>query len=215
MAERKYAWPARAENTLIGKDIPRIDGVAKASGQAKYTADINTKGTLFAKLVTCPLPAAKVKKIDVEAAKKMPGVKAVHLFKKEGDEIRWEGELLVAIAAERIEQAEDAIAKVVAEYDPLPFYVDEADVKAAEKAGRSKELGKNTKGDVKAALEKAHTVHKGFYGISTISHMCLEPHGSHCEWKGNDLEAHLSTQNVSGTPGQFAEPLGVDRKSVV
>ena len=46
MAERKFAWPARADNTLIGKDIQRIDGVPKGSGQAKYTADINTPGTL-------------------------------------------------------------------------------------------------------------------------------------------------------------------------
>jgi len=215
MAERKFAWPARAENTLIGKDIPRIDGVAKASGQAKYTADINTEGTLFAKLVTCPLPAAKVKKIDVEAAKKMPGVKAVHLFKKEEDEVRWEGELIVAIAAERVEQAEDAVKAVVVEYEALPFYVDETDVKRAAQADRTKGLGKNAKGDVEEALKADDiVVHQGFYGISTISHMCLEPHGSHCEWKEDDLDVHLSTQNVSGTPGQFAEPLGIEAANV-
>jgi xanthine dehydrogenase YagR molybdenum-binding subunit len=80
MAERKFAWPARAENTLIGKDIQRLDGVAKASGQAKYTADINSQGTLFARLVTCPHAAAKLAAIDVDAAKKVNGVRAVHLF---------------------------------------------------------------------------------------------------------------------------------------
>jgi xanthine dehydrogenase YagR molybdenum-binding subunit len=214
MAERKFAWPVRADNTLIGKDIPRIDGVAKASGQAKYTADINTKGTLFAKLVTCPFAAAKVTKIDVEAAKKMPGVKAVHLFKKVDDEVRWEGELIVAIAAERVEQAEDAVNKVVVEYEELPFFVDEADVKRAAYANRTKGLGKNTKGDVEEALKTAHVVHKGFYGISTISHMCLEPHGSHCEWKGDELDAHVSTQNVSGCPKQFADILGIEESNI-
>jgi xanthine dehydrogenase YagR molybdenum-binding subunit len=214
MAERKFAWPARADNVLIGKDIQRIDGVAKASGQAKYTADINTEGTLFAKLLTSPHAAAKVKKIDVEAAKKMPGVKAIHLFKKEGDEIRWEGELLVAVAAERVEQADDAIQKINIEYEEQPFFVDEADVVRAAQADRSKGLGKNAKGNVAEALQTAAVVHRGFYGISTISHMCLEPHGSHCEWKGDDLEVHLSTQNVSGTPGQFAEPLGIEASNV-
>jgi xanthine dehydrogenase YagR molybdenum-binding subunit len=39
--------------------------------------------------------------------------------------------------------------------------------------------------------------------------MCLEPHGSTCEWNGNKLTAHLSTQNVSGTATQFAGPLGI------
>jgi xanthine dehydrogenase YagR molybdenum-binding subunit len=214
MAERKFAWPARADNTLIGKDIQRIDGVAKASGQAKYTADINTKGTLFAKLLTSPYAAAKIKSIDVEAVKKMPGVKAIHLFKKEGDEIRWEGELIVAVAAERAEQADDAIKQVKVEYEEGSFFVDEANVIRAAQANRTRGLGKNAKGDVAAALENAAVVHRGFYGISTISHMCLEPHGSHCEWDGDDLGVHLSTQNVSGTPGQFAEPLGVEASNV-
>jgi xanthine dehydrogenase YagR molybdenum-binding subunit len=45
----------------------------------------------------------------------------------------------------------------------------------------------------------------------------MEPHGSHCEWSqdGNDaLTANLSTQNVSGTGGQFAGPLGIDQSKV-
>jgi xanthine dehydrogenase YagR molybdenum-binding subunit len=214
MAERKIAWPAKEDRVLIGKDIPRIDGVAKASGQAKYTADINTEGTLFAALLTSPLAAGKVKKIDIEAAKKMPGVKAIHLFKKADDEVRWEGELIAAVAAERVEQSEDAIKAIVVEYEELPFYVDEADVKRAAFANRTKGLGKNAKGDVEAALKTADVVHKGFYGVSTISHMCLEPHGAHCQWKGEELDVHLSTQNVANTPGQFAEPLGIEVTNV-
>ncbi|HLJ11848.1 MAG TPA: xanthine dehydrogenase family protein molybdopterin-binding subunit [Planctomycetaceae bacterium] len=214
MAERKFSWPARSETTLIGKDIPRIDGVAKASGQAKYTADINTKGTLFAVLLTCPYAAAKVKSIDLEPARKMPGVKSVFPFKKEKDEIRWEGDLVAAVAAERTEQAEDAVKAIVVEYEQLPFFVDEADVKRAAFADRTKGAGGAKKGDVEAALKTAAVVHRGHYGIATISHMCLEPHGSHCGWKDDDLEAHLSTQNVSGTPGQFAEPLGIDAANV-
>ena len=216
MAERTFAWGKRADNVLIGKSIPRIDGVVKASGQAKFTADINTKGTLYAKLVTCKHAAAKLKAIDLEIAKKMPGVKAVHAFKEVGDEIRWDGELIAAVAAERAEQAEDAVKALEAaiEYEVLEHYVDEENIARAAHAGRAKGLGKNKEGDVEQAFADAKYVHKGFYGIKTISHMCLEPHGSHCEWKGDDLDVHLSTQNVSGTPGQFAEPLGIDAAQV-
>ncbi|MFN0051482.1 MAG: xanthine dehydrogenase family protein molybdopterin-binding subunit [Planctomycetales bacterium] len=216
MAERKFAWGKRSENALIGKSIPRLDGEVKASGAAKYTADTNTEGTLFARLVTCKLPHAKLKEIDVEAAKKIPGVKAVHLFKKVDDEIRWDGELIAAVAAERAEQAEDGVKALEAtiKYEALEFFVDDTDIVRAAAANRTKGLGKGTKGDVDKALEGAKAVHRGFYGIKTISHMCLEPHGAHCEWKGDDLEVHLSTQNVSGTPGQFAEPLGIDSSNV-
>ena len=99
MAERKFAWPARAENKLIGKDIERIDGDTKASGQAKYTADFNPKGTLFARLVTCPHGAAKLSAIDVDAAKKVAGVRVVYLFKQVGAELRWDGDPVAAVAA--------------------------------------------------------------------------------------------------------------------
>lgn len=216
MAERKFAWGKRADNTLIGKSIPRIDGVAKASGQAKYTADINTKGTLYARLVTCKHAHAKLTALDLEVAKKMPGVKAVHAFKEVGDELRWDGDLVAAVAAERAEQADDAVKALeeAIKYEVLEHFVDDENIARAAHASRTKGLGKNSKGDVEQAFADAKYVHKGFYGIRTISHMCLEPHGAHCEWKDDDLDVHLSTQNVSGTPGQFAEPLGIDAAQV-
>ena len=57
-------------------------------------------------------------------------------------------------------------------------------------------------------------MHKGFYGIHTITHMCLETHGSHCQWDGDKLHAHLSTQNVTGAAGQYVQPLGIDASNV-
>ena len=214
MAERTFAWGPRADNALIGKEITRIEGVEKVSGQARYTADMNTPGTLHARLLTCPHAHAKVKKLDLSAALKMPGVRASHAFKEVDDEIRWEGELIATIAADRPELAEDALKAIKVEYEVLEHFVDESDLKGAEAAKRIQTLGKNAKGDVEAALKAAKVVHKGYYGIATISHMCLEPHGSHCEWKGDELSAHVSTQNVSGLPAQFAEPLEIDAAKV-
>src|SRR5207248_140521 len=186
MAERKFAWPARADNTLIGKDIERIDGVVKASGEAKYTADINTEGTLMARLVTSPHAAAKITAIDPDAAKQVKGVRSVFLFKKVGDEIRWEGELIAAVAADRSEQAAEGVKAIEAtvKYEVLPHFVEESDLEGAKKAERSQQLAKKEVGQVDEALKGAKVVHKGHYGIVTISHMCLEPHGSHCHWKG-------------------------------
>ena len=47
---------------------PRLDGVDKASGSAKYAADINTAGTLYARLLTFKGGAAVIKALDVAAA---------------------------------------------------------------------------------------------------------------------------------------------------
>lgn len=212
---RKVAWKERDENVLIGKRHTRIDGLEKASGKAKYAADINTKGTLYAKLFTANVPHAKIAKLDVSAAKKSPGVKAVHIFRDAGATIRWEGTPIAAVAAERPELAEDAIRKIKVEYEPMDFWVDEQDLEGAKEAMRTRALGDNKKGDVADALKKAKAVHKGYYGIHTISHQCMEPHGSHCEWDADgSLVVHLSTQNVSKTGGQFAEALGLVASNV-
>ncbi len=215
MADLKVAWNKRQDNTLIGKEIPRLDGVEKASGAAKYSNDINTPGTLFVKLLTCPHGAAKLKLLDLAGAEKVSGVKAVHAFVEQGAEFQWEGALVAAVAATRPEYAEDGIRAIKAEFEELPHFVDDADLAAATAAGKAADRGENTKGDVAAALGAAKVVHKGYYGIHTITHMCLEPHGSHCEWKSDgSLDVHLSTQNVSGTAGQFAGPLGLDASKV-
>ncbi len=215
MAERKVAWKAREDNTLIGTEIERLDGVDKASGSAKYAADINTKGTLYAKLLTFKGGNAKVTKLDVEAAKAIKGVHAVEIFNGEGKLVQWDGTIIAAVAAERPEIADDAVRAIKVTYEASDHFVDEADLEGATKAERTKPAGDNKKGDVAATLKKAKVVHKGYYGISTISHMCMEPHGSHCEWDGEDkLNVHLSTQNVSGTGGQFAGPLGLEATNV-
>lgn len=247
MAERKFGWGPRAENVLIGKEITRIEGIEKVSGHAKYTADINSPGTLFARLLICTHAHAKLKSLDLAAAEKMPGVRATHAFKNVDDEIRWDGELIAAVAADRPELAEDAIKAIKVEYEVLEHFVDEADLKGAEKAKRLQPLGKKAKAEsvkpaakpapdakkddskkkdekkddtgavdaaFEAALKAAKVVHKGYYGIVTISHMCLEPHGSHCEWKGDELAVHHSTQNVSGMPANFAEGLEIDAAKI-
>jgi len=224
MTERKIAWEPQGKHALLGKEVPRIDGPLKASGQAKYSNDINTKGTLFGKLLTCKHAHAKLESLELEPAKAMKGVHAVYAFKEVGDELRWDGEIIAAVAAETPSLAEDAIRAIAVKYEVLPHWVDEEDLAGAKKAELTddgealevtKSLGENTNGDVEAALKAAKAVHKGHYGIVTISHMCLEPHGSHCEWKGEDeLVVNLSTQNVSGTAGQFAEPLGLDAANV-
>lgn len=230
MAERKVTWGPRDKHTLIGKSIQRIDGVEKASGFAKYTNDINPPGTLFCKLLVCKHGKARIKKLNVEAAKKVPGVHGVYLFKNEGDTCNWDGDIVAAVAAERSQVAQDGVRAIEVVFEELKHFVDEDDLAAAtafkesvevdgkkEEVSRAKDLVDRTVGDPDAALKAAEVVHEGYYGINTISHMCLEPHGSHAHWQtgeGPKLVVHHSTQNVSGTGGQFASKFGLDAADV-
>jgi xanthine dehydrogenase YagR molybdenum-binding subunit len=72
-----------------------------------------------------------------------------------------------------------------------------------------------TVGDPDKAFAEADVVSEGLYGIPVITHCCLESHGSISEWTDHEhLFTHISTQNVSGIPGQMAEPLKIPATNI-
>ncbi|MBC7294643.1 MAG: 4-hydroxybenzoyl-CoA reductase subunit alpha, partial [Thermoleophilia bacterium] len=62
---------------VIGKALPRIDAVPKATGEAQYTVDLKMPGLLIGKILRSPHAHARIKSIDTSAAEKLPGVQAV------------------------------------------------------------------------------------------------------------------------------------------
>lgn len=93
-----------------------------------------------------------------------------------------------------------------------------APVKEASKGPKSpyKRTATQTKGEPDKVLSDSNNViHEGLYGIPVITHCCLETHGSASEWPDpNHLTVHISTQGLSGIPGQYAEPLKVPASNV-
>jgi xanthine dehydrogenase YagR molybdenum-binding subunit len=216
-------WPKKRR--LIGTRITRIDGPAKSTGRAKYSNDINRPGMLQALILRCPLPHAKLKKIDLAVAEKMPGVKAVYLIAEPGKDAKGEavarelfyvGDEVAAVAADTEEHARDAIRALAAatEYEPLEFFVREEDAlkqpdkKTVGGAGKSniQPAGNFNKGDVDKAFKAADAVVEGTYGASVICHHCLEPHGLVAEWGQDEtLTVWASTQATTGTAQALAQ----------
>ena len=62
---------------VIGQSTPRVDGAAKATGQARYAADVILPGTLWGKSLHSPYAHARIVRIDTTAAQQVPGVRAV------------------------------------------------------------------------------------------------------------------------------------------
>jgi len=228
MAE--YSWPTKEKATAIGTRVKRLDGPEKATGLAKYSYDINPKNQLIAKGLGCPHAHAKITSIDVAPALKVPGVVHAEPLKKSGDEVEWQGELLAVVAAESPVAAAEGVKAIKVEYEMLPVFVEEDNLDAATAAGRTSKRGGKTQlvnepgdkddeatfGDkeVERLLKESAHVVEATYGIDAITHCCLEPHGSTCEWDGGKLTAHLSTQAVSTTAGQFATPLSITTDDV-
>jgi xanthine dehydrogenase YagR molybdenum-binding subunit len=205
-----YKWPDPEQRTLIGKRISRLDGPVKVSGKAKYNSDLNRPGMLYGKVLRSPHPHAKIISIDTSAAEKMPGVKAVQIIngpseKGEPYEIQWAGENIVAVAAVDEPTAEDAIRAIKVNYEILPHLVVDHDPKIA--GDWAKSTDERKKGDLAKGFAEAEVIHEGEYGMSVITHCCLEPHGSVTEWEGDNLNVFISTQAVSNVASQIGPPL--------
>ncbi|MCS6851093.1 MAG: xanthine dehydrogenase family protein molybdopterin-binding subunit [Gemmataceae bacterium] len=211
---KKAAHPWPKQRRLIGTRVRRIDGPEKATGTAKYSYDYNRPGMLHAAILRCPHAHARLVKIDLSVAEKMPGVKATHLIANEGKELFYAGDEIVALAADTEEHLADALRAVKVQYEVLPFFVREKDAlehpeqKTVGGAGKSNvnRVAEATKGNVEAAYKTADAVIEGEYGAATVCHQCLESHGLVAEWdKDGNLTVWCSTQAVVGTAAALAQ----------
>ena len=206
------SWPDEKSRKLIGQRISRLDGPAKVTGRAQYTYDLQLPGMLYGQILRCPHAHARVKAVDVSAAKAMPGVKAVRVIQGPGTEIQWALDEVVAVAATTEAIAGDALRAIKVEYEVLPHFVVEEKLADAPKVEPGEEV---SEGDAAAALEAAEVRVKGSYGMPLVAHNCLEAHGQIVQWTGPDrLTAWCSTQAVSGVAAQLAEALNIPAANV-
>lgn len=118
----------------------RLDGPAKATGSARYVADLKFGDALCAKILHSPHAHAEIVSIDVQAARRSPGVHAV-LTGKEADfatgfcirdtwpvavdRVRWYGQPVALVIAESEPQALDALDLIKVDYKPLEPVMDQ------------------------------------------------------------------------------------------
>ena len=129
----KLAW--------IGKSVLRINGRAKVTGTARFTVDVKLPGMLYGRLLRSPHPHARLFSLDLNAAARHSGVRAVLGInetvgraveapaddKASGSAARrvlYVGDIVAGVAAATPAAAEAALHLIKAEYQPLPFVVD-------------------------------------------------------------------------------------------
>src|SRR6185295_9408191 len=132
---------------LIGQKYTTPDLVAKVTGKAKYAEDYRVEGMLFAKILSSPMPHARVRRLDTSKALAMAGVKAIltaddmpgaaagatlgenvqataQAERGLTNEPLYHGEPILAVAAIDELTAALAIEAIEIDFEPLPFVVD-------------------------------------------------------------------------------------------
>ena len=218
----EVSWGKREDRKNVGSRMTRVDGADKVTGRAKYTYDIDLPGMLWGRILRSPHAKARITAIDLEPAKRMPGVKAAMTLKEAGATVRFAGDEVAAIAAVSPEVAEDAVRAIRVTYEPLPFVVKEDAARAPDaprvlgndrpnvEPGRSR-----SEGDVGKAFAEVAAVVEAEYRAQARLHACLETHG-HVVARQEDggIKVWASTQAVHGTADEFATIAGVPKDKV-
>ncbi len=193
------------EPKYVGKSLPRPDSLAKATGAAKYTADLlhSRKDLLYAKALFPPYGHARIVRIDVSKAAALKGVAAVmtadDLPGANGyggmipdkpviakDEVLYEGDPVAILAAEDAATAERAVALIEVEYEPLESFDDPQQMlrEGAPRLHKDYVVPKDNnvsdavtvkKGDVEEAFRNADVIIDNWYKTPMLDHAYLEP----------------------------------------
>jgi CO/xanthine dehydrogenase Mo-binding subunit len=232
---------------LVGRDVTMVGGLAKVTGAVNYAPDLQFPRMLYAKALRSPYAHAKIRRIDAARAEKLPGVVAVvtrddlsglnPYFGPVVDDqpvvaterVRHVGEVVVLIAGESREIAEEAAGLIEVDYEELPAVFDileaiktDAPVLHAQRkettAGVHREefnfqVGGNVcsvyhveDGDIKQGFQEADEIIENTYTLPPVQHGHIEPHAATAYWEpSGKLVLHTATQNPSGVQEQLAQ----------
>ncbi|NDU91134.1 MAG: xanthine dehydrogenase family protein molybdopterin-binding subunit, partial [Ferrovum sp.] len=192
---------------IAGKSVHRLDIPDKVLGKPVFGVDVSLPGMLHASIAQCPVFGGKLVKADSSVAEKMRGVKKI---------VREAS--FVAVVADSWWRANEALQKVVIEWDPGSYANASNDtVTAMLKEGLATEnLPQARKiGDTVAALQGAAKVVEAEYHAPYINHATLEPQTCTAWFRPDGfLEVWTSTQNGEASMTAAAEAAGLPLEQV-
>ncbi len=204
----------------IGHHQPRPDAVAKVTGAARFTDDVQFEGMLHACVKRAGVPHAFLKTLDVEKARALPGVAAVltaadlpgerqhgivipdwPVMVGVGERVRYVGDAIAIVAAEQREIALQALELIAVEYDlqPVvagPVQARQADAPSLHAGGNLLKHIKVRKGDVSEGFAQADVVMEHTFYTAITDHAFLEPECSIARLVPDEHDAGIQRMEV-------------------
>ena len=233
--------PLDRELSVIGKPLNRRDAPEKVTGKAKYSGDIKLPGMLYAKILHCPHPRARIIKLDTRKAEALPGVAAV-LTKEntKGWRTSWyqvreiafpecithEGTEVAAVAAEHITTAQKALELIDVEYEVLPPMQDaEETLKKPPFSliGNEEYPGREVldrkpfvirRGNIEKGFEEADVIVEETYTTQVSHHASIQTRACVANWDGHTLTVWDAIQGVWYSKLALANSLDLDPENV-
>lgn len=217
-------------------NINRVDGFAKVTGSATYSAEYKTAGVVYACLVGSTIAKGRIKTIDTKKAEWAPGVLAVitHLnvdkpagYEKAKDKHNF-GQPLQVFKDDSVLYYDQPIALVIADTFERMRYAASLIKADYFKEEHSTELKKAAEKEKKVDTDKGNDYHRGEhdgyknaevileteYTIPTEVHNPMELANIIAKWDGNKPILYTKSQGVEGTRKSVAGVFGVPVEDV-
>ncbi|HKZ55820.1 MAG TPA: xanthine dehydrogenase family protein molybdopterin-binding subunit [Anaerolineales bacterium] len=237
----------------FGEPIKRNEDPRLLTGQALFVDDVHLPGMLHVAFLRSPYAHARIRRIDITAALQREGVAAIYTGESLGeywrrgpllvspppierltfnertqpilakDKVRHAGEPLAAVVAESRYLAEDALADIIVDYDPLPAVVDLEKALSPESARVHEDVGSNVaahviqeRGNYEKAKRKAGLVLRRRLSYDRGTAAAMENRGVVAAWDGRAgrLTIWDTTQAPIPIRNGLADMLGLSENQV-
>lgn len=218
----------------IGKEMSRVDGVAKVTGKAKYAAEFQAPNVAYGFIVNGSVAKGTIKSIDSSEAERAAGVVRVftHLntpkfgpkapteqqqrdktFRAlQSDRIYFNAQPVAMVIAETYEQARYAARLVKVSYNPEKHSTDTGSVLANAKPAQAAPA--RPRGNPEEAMRNAPVKIEAEYRIPIEHHNAMEPHAAIAVWEGDKLTIFDKTQGVYGVRTHLAARFDIPEENV-
>lgn len=191
-----------SEYQLVGVSIPRVDGPAIVTGEARFAADLRLLNMAYGAVLHPPSFGARLAGLQASAAERLPGVIAVvH-----------EGEF-VGVVAERPDIAQKAVALLDATWEETTRPSLTALYDDLRRSGTLEDIVTED-GAVTSALASARQTFSVSYHTSYVAHAPIEPHASLAEVRDGKATIYPATQCPFRHREAVAEALGLQPDQV-
>lgn len=226
----------------IGRGVPRRDGLAKATGTAKYTFDITLPDLVYGTIVSATIPRGRVAAVDHRRAAALPGVLLVLSSENQeptparkaggkpyiwfNREISYDGQDVAFVVATTQQIADEAARLVAVTYAEEPAVTTmraamqpaapsvKADGTANVEFVTSDDDAAHERGDIQAGLDAAQVALTVHYDMPMQTHNPWEAHVTVATWQGDDLTVYDSVQYPIGARRTIADALGIAPEQV-
>ena len=229
-----------ADYAVIGKSVARVDGREKVTGEAVYSSDFTLPGMLIGRCKRSPHPFARIRSVDCAKARRLSGVRAVltardvrqdHFGEYADDQLPlcdryayYAGDEVAAVAAVDADAAEEALALIEVEYEPLEPVLDPEQAMAPDAPAvhpELKEVRQNiayrldfARGEGEAALNHADFVIEERFSTQTMHQVYLQTRDCLAAWHGDRLTLWAVLQSPFRMRIPLARALGISEDQI-